>query len=235
MFQALIDLRPNLDPVNVKMDFEQAAIGSIRTKFPPANISGCFFHLCQSVYRAVGRFGLKTDYSDDPLLAQQIRALPALALLPADEVIDTFEELKQQFPDKGKPVLQFFEETYIGEKNRASRPRKKPLFDVKLWNVHQSTVQGAHRTNNVIEGWNNRFASLVDCTHPNIWKFLRLLKREQSMVDAELIQAETGVRRPRRLVTERQQKRIMNILDEQSTTNLNKVLALANNISLKSA
>ncbi|CAF1290417.1 unnamed protein product [Didymodactylos carnosus] len=93
----------------------------------------------------------------------------------------------------------------------------------------------SHITNNVIEGWNNRFASLVDCAHSNIWKFLRLLKKEQSMVEAELIQAETGVRRPKRLVTERQKKRIMNILDEQSTTNLDKVLALANNISLQSA
>ncbi|CAF5058282.1 unnamed protein product, partial [Rotaria sp. Silwood1] len=231
----IIDMKPNFDPVNVKLDFEQAAIRTIRTKFPHANISGCFFPLCQSVYRAVERFGLKADYSDDPLLAQQIRALPALALLNTDDVIDTFEELKQQFPIQGKPVLQYFEETYIGERNREGRPQKRPQFDVKLWNIHQSTLQDGHRTNNVVEGWNNRFASLVDCAHPNIWKFLKSLKKEQSMVEAELIQAEAGVRRPKRLVTERQQKRILNILNEQSTTNLDKVLALANNISLKSA
>ncbi|CAF3661964.1 unnamed protein product [Rotaria sp. Silwood1] len=226
MFKWIIDMKPNFDPVNVKLDFEQAAIRTIRTKFPHANISGCFFHLCQSVYRAVERFGLKADYSADPLLAQQIRALPALALLNTDDVIDTFEELKQQFPIQGKPVLQYFEETYIGERNREGRPQKRPQFDVKLWNIHQSTLQDGHRTNNVVEGWNNRFASLVDCAHPNIWKFLKSLKKEQSMVEAELIQAEAGVRRPKRLVTERQQKRILNILNEQSTTNLDKVTSI---------
>ncbi|CAF4721956.1 unnamed protein product, partial [Rotaria sp. Silwood2] len=193
MVKSIIDLIPNFDPVNVKLDFEQAAIGSIETKFPHTNISGCFFHLCQSVYRAVVRFGLKTDYSDDPLLAQQIRALPALALLNTDDVIDTFEELKQQFPIQRKPVLEYFEKIYIGEHNRASRPRKRPQFNVKLWNVHQGTLRGGHRTNNMLEGWNNRFASLVDRTHPNIWKFLNSWKKEQLMVEAELIQAEAGV------------------------------------------
>ena len=106
---------------------------------------------------------------------------------------------------------------------------------MNLWNVHERTIQGHHRTNNVLEGWNNRFSALVNCDHPNIWKFLDLLKKEQSFVEAQIIQAEAGVRRPKNLVTERQQKRILNILNEPSTTNLEKVLALANNVTLKSA
>ena len=55
------------------------------------------------------------------------------------------------------------------------------------------------------------------------------------MVDAELIQAEAGVRRPKDLLAESQQKVILSILNEQSITNLDKVLALANSILLKSA
>ena len=52
---------------------------------------------------------------------------------------------------------------------------------------------------------------------------------------AELIQAEAGVRRPKDLLAESQQKVILSILNEQSITNLDKVLALANSILLKSA
>jgi len=74
-----------------------------------------FFIFVSLFYRAVVGLGLKIDYSDSPLLAQQIRALPALALLNTSDVIDTIEELKQRFPIQRKPLLQYFEETYIGE------------------------------------------------------------------------------------------------------------------------
>ena len=54
-------------------------------------------------------------------------------------------------------------------------------------------------------------------------------------MDAQLYQAEAGVRRRKNLITERREKRILNILNESSTTNLEKILSLANNISLKSS
>lgn len=93
MFKAINYLEPNLDPSNVSMDFEIAAISSIRFAFPQASINGCFFYLCQSVYRAVVHLGLKADYSDDQAFAHQIRALPALASLNVNDVSETFETL----------------------------------------------------------------------------------------------------------------------------------------------
>ncbi len=190
-----------------------------------------FFHLCQNVYRAVVRFGLKTLYSENANFAQQIRSLPALALLPIPDVIPTFEELKAQLPMECAPVLNYFEGNYIGVKSRLSRPRKAPQFDIPLWNVNNNTIQGQHRTNNVVEGWNNRFSSLLSCSHPNFWKFLQGLKKEQSFVDGEIVQAEAGVRRPRRKDQIRQETRILNILNEPTTTNFEKVMALAQNIT----
>ena len=118
------------------MDLEPVAIVSIRTVFPQVNVKVCFFHLCQSAWRAVVRLGLKTNYTDDPVFAAQIRALLSLAFLHANDVIDTFEELKQQFPFQGQSVLSYFEETYIGEKGYSTRSRKKPQFDLDIWNVH---------------------------------------------------------------------------------------------------
>ena len=176
MFKAIHDLKPNLDPANVSIDFQVAAICSIRAAFPGANINGCFFHLGQSVYRAVVRLGLKIENSNDQDFAQYIRALPALAFLKVDDVTDTFEKLEEQFPDNGKSVLLCFEETYIGGKKRGSQSRKKPLFELKCWNVHERAMNGYHRTNNIVEGWNNRFSSLVDGVHPNMWKFLESLQ-----------------------------------------------------------
>ncbi|CAF4684707.1 unnamed protein product, partial [Didymodactylos carnosus] len=70
----------------------------IKSLFPTTVLNGCFFHLCQNIYRAVTRFGLKTLYGENENFAQQIRCLPALAFLPIGDVIPTFEQIKYQFP-----------------------------------------------------------------------------------------------------------------------------------------
>ena len=233
MLRQIKNLLPNFDPSNVMMDFERASMKAISKSFPVSNLSGCFFHLCQNVYRSVTRFGLKTLYSENENFAQQVRSLPALGFLPAADVIPTFDEIKEQFPVEGEPVLKYFEENYIGVKSRLSRPRKSAKFDVSLWNVNENTIQGKHRTNNAVEGWNNRFSSLMNCIHPNFWKFLKGLKREQSFVEAQIIQADAGVRQNRNRKQIRREKRILNILHEPTTTNFQKVMALAQIISLK--
>ena len=132
MLKAITDSKP----ITVTMDLEPATIVSIRTAFPRVNVKSCFFHLCQSACRAVVRLRLKTNYTDDPIFAPQIRALLSLAFLHANDVIDIFEELKQQFPVQGQSILSYFEETYIGEEGYSTRSRKKPQFDLNIWNIH---------------------------------------------------------------------------------------------------
>ena len=136
MLKAITDSKPATKPMIVTMDLEPAAIVSVRMAFPQVNVKGCFFHPCQPVCRAVICLGLKTDCTDDPIFAPQIRALLSLAFLCVYNVIDTFEELKQQFPVQGQSILSYFEETYIGEEGYSIRSRKKLQFDLNIWNVH---------------------------------------------------------------------------------------------------
>ncbi|CAF4144880.1 unnamed protein product [Rotaria sordida] len=213
MLQEIKNLAPNFDPPNVMIDFECGSMKAIRNLFPTSNLYGCFFHLCQNIYRSATRFGLKTLYGENESFAQQIRCLPALAFLSITNVIPTFDEIKAQFPVEGEPILTYFEENYIGVKSRLSRPRKIPKFDIPLWNVNTNTLQGQHRTNNVVEG----------------------LKKEQSFVDAQIIQADADARQARRREQIRRETRILNLLNEPTTTNVEKVMALAQNISLKSS
>jgi len=49
MFQALKSLIPNLNPLNIMMDFEKGAMNAVKFEFPNASINGCFFHLSQCV------------------------------------------------------------------------------------------------------------------------------------------------------------------------------------------
>ncbi|CAF1197187.1 unnamed protein product [Rotaria sordida] len=64
-------------------------------------------------------------------------------------------------------------------------------------------------------------------------KYDILLWNEQSYIDAEIIQANAGVTKLRRKDQVRQETRILNILNEPTKTALEKVMALAQIISLK--
>lgn len=50
MFQVLKSLMPNLNPLNIMMDFEKAAMNAVKFEFPNASINRCFFALSQCVY-----------------------------------------------------------------------------------------------------------------------------------------------------------------------------------------
>ncbi|CAF5128698.1 unnamed protein product, partial [Rotaria sp. Silwood1] len=52
-------------------------------------------------------------------------------------------------------------------------------------------------------------------------------------VDAQIIQAEAAVKQARKLEQIRRETRILNLLNEQTTTSYEKVMALAQNFSLK--
>ena len=142
MLQEIKNLIPNFDPSNVMIDYERTSMNAIKNLFLTANLYGCLFHLCQNIYRAVIRFGLKTLYSENENFAQQIRSLPALTFLSTTNVIPKFDEIKAQLLAESEPVLSFFEENYIGIKTRLSRPRKATKFDISSWNVNINTLRG---------------------------------------------------------------------------------------------
>ena len=56
-----------------------------------------------------------------------------------------------------------------------------PRFPPNKWNVHERTLADEPRTSNFCEGWNSRFSSLVDYTHPSIWKAIKRASRERLM------------------------------------------------------
>ena len=97
--------------------------------------------------------------------------LPALAFLPAGDVIEGFEELVDTmrilYDDVADDVLQYFEDTYIG-RYRRNAPRRPPLFGINFWNIFNRTDDELARTNNSVEGWHRSFQGHVSSSHPVI-------------------------------------------------------------------
>ena len=51
LIDEVVKIAPNWLPASVMMDFEQASINAFKKKFPSVSLSGCYFHLRQSLHR----------------------------------------------------------------------------------------------------------------------------------------------------------------------------------------
>lgn len=47
----ILNIAPRWSPRAIMSDFEQASIGAFQSAFPNASLSGCYFHLRQSIHR----------------------------------------------------------------------------------------------------------------------------------------------------------------------------------------
>ena len=69
---------------------------------------------------------------------------------------------------------------------------EQPLFDLALWNMYDQTIGYLLRTNNAVEGWHRRVQANVGAYHPNLWRFIDILKWEQSLNHVSISQARAG-------------------------------------------
>jgi hypothetical protein len=53
LINEILEIAPDWSPRSMMMDFEQASINAFRTKFPTVQLSGCYFHLRQSIHRKI--------------------------------------------------------------------------------------------------------------------------------------------------------------------------------------
>ena len=83
-------------------------------------------------------------------------------------------------------VIDYFEDTYIGRLRPGGH--RVPLFDLGLWNMYNQTLDDLPRTNNAVEGWHRSFQANVGAYHPNFWKFIHILKREQNLTQVNIAQ-----------------------------------------------
>ena len=76
--------------------------------------------------------------------------ISTLAFVPVANVIRDFNTLAAQRGLAEQPVLDYFENTYIGQPQRARR--NDPIFSPNLWNINSRVIQGLPRRTNAVEG-----------------------------------------------------------------------------------
>ena len=88
-------------------------------------------------------------------------------------------------------ILNSFENHYIG-RFRRNAPRRPPLFSLNIWKMFRRTQYELPRTNNSIEGCHGAFQANVSACHPTIYRFLDILKHEESMARVSMLQPLAG-------------------------------------------
>ena len=177
----LLEIEPALNPTHIMVDFEKTSINALEEHFL-AEVSGCFFHFFQNIFRKIQLKGLTNQYMEDFEFAVTMRMLPSLAFVPEHDVSDCFLILMADFPQCAVEIAEYFEETYIG-KRLPDQTRRIPTFPIRMWNMHHRVIDKTARTNNAVEGWHNAFQSSISCSHPSFPKFVKLLQREQGIQD----------------------------------------------------
>ena len=76
----------------------------------------------------------------------------ALAFVPQASVVDEFEELQDFADAEMGPILNYFEDNYIGRKRR--RNLASPMYAHGLWNIEEMLVDGLPCTNNAVKAGN---------------------------------------------------------------------------------
>ena len=169
------------DPTTIVIDFELAMVRAVEMELGDhITVRCCFFHLTQSTWRKVQALGLSMLYRESEDVKLFCGMIDALALLPMRDMEAGLQFLRDHTPEGMQPLLQYFDETYcsgtvrvVERRGRAGGVRRiQPHFPPAMWNVHEATVNGEQRTNNLCEAWNCRMGHLCGSSHPNVWRLL---------------------------------------------------------------
>ncbi|CAF1321107.1 unnamed protein product [Didymodactylos carnosus] len=157
---------PWWNPDYITMDFERAA------------------------YNAFRILGFKTNYETDPIFAHNVHKISALVFLPVSDVGQGFDDLYNALPSLYQPLLNYFEDTYLGRHRPTGR--SDLLFPIEFWNMYQRTTELSMRTNNSAESWHRGLSSVMQCQYPSLWSFITSLQNEENSIHCQTIKLNAG-------------------------------------------
>ena len=100
------------------MNFERAALNSVRQMYPNTSLKVCFYHFSSNIWKHIQNLGLQNHYQNDEYLVLWLRMLSALVFVQPNDVIRYFELLidgiRNNFNDECDDLVDYFEDTYIG-------------------------------------------------------------------------------------------------------------------------
>ena len=116
-----------------------------------------------------------------------------MAFIPLADVEEAYEELTDDDEIPGE-FISYFDVNYMGvvRGHGRRRRRERPLFPMTIWNVNSRVVNNLPRTNNALEGYHSSLKFSLGATHPNIWRLIKSLKHETSLIQIKKNHVQRG-------------------------------------------
>ncbi|XP_053144809.1 uncharacterized protein LOC128342022 isoform X2 [Hemicordylus capensis] len=215
LFDFIKTLVPNIRPQSIHCDYEIAAMNAIRKFFPETALNGCFFHLVQNMRKHLALIGAVQEFDKNVEFALKAKMVVALAFVPVSDLGEYVASLEKYLPEELQPLLNWFEDSYIGHPGRRGHSRLSPLFPPPMWNLFDRSLNTDDHTNNHAEAAHCRLRAELGVCHSTIWKFIDGLRKVQKSRDAYYEQLVLGHSPPVKLKKYRiADKRISKIVSD---------------------
>ena len=182
-------------PSYIIIDFEKALLNSLQTTFSNSFVNGCAFHFGQLICRRIQALSLVNDYKNSDAIRKIIRKCLNLSFVPLGEIYSQYHYLKEEALANTnlKNLNEFFnylEYTYIGRFDNDNFTF--PVFPLEFWTCHDRIKQTIPRTTNSVEAWHRSINQSATVAHPNIARFVELMKNNEHSIYYDLIQISFG-------------------------------------------
>lgn len=182
---------------------------------------------------------MANEYGNNEDFSIKIRHLTALAFLPPSKIPIAFDQVKALLPTNTAGVIEYFENNYVHgriRQNLSSRTirRAAPLFPPEIWSVNDLVELDYPRTQNIVEGWHNRWNNLIGNSHVGVYKIIEEIQKEQQQTDIQIENINRGApRQAQRNQYINRENRILSIFNDRNNRTLMDFLrGIAHNISL---
>ncbi|KAK3921811.1 Non-structural protein 1, partial [Frankliniella fusca] len=174
LFSYIKTLCPLLNPERVHCDFERGMMNSLAAVFPHSLIVGCLWHYGVAVSSTARELGLKRLVEEDENVAEAVRCLCAVPLLPSNLMWDGVLEIWQDVVEMGRDqhlgtLFHYFQRVWL--------PRR----------IELSCYNCPERTNNCSESDNHSIATVLPKNHPNIWSLVRGFVKLEHLATCDIV------------------------------------------------
>jgi hypothetical protein len=182
----------NKNPKIFILDFEIASIKSVIKNFVVVNVTGCFFHFSQSLWRRVQTSGMTSSYLTNKNFNLNFKMIVAIAFVVSSKIVKEFEKLLNYFlqTNTDEFLINFmfwFEKTYVKSNMYKYSDEKENV--VFVWSVYNNVIQQKPKTSNSLEGWHRSLNSRISKKNPGFCELFQELQQIQNNVEIQTQQS----------------------------------------------
>ena len=178
------------------------------------------------------------EYGNNQDFSIKLHHIIVLAFLPSEKIPEAFNQVKLILPENTAGVVEYFEENYIRGRIRRTRNKSTrhlpPLFPPEIWSINDLVELDYPRTQNIVEGWHNRWNNLIGKAHIGVYTIVEEMQKEQQQSEIQIENINRGAPRPlQRNQYFNRENRILTIFNDRDNRDLMDFLrGIAHNIAL---